>query len=102
MKKPGRIFIGHGDDTRRLYKLEDSRNSLIRSCAKELSNLFATLDPPRKEIRDLLPQALFDTMTSFERTVSYTAARAFVEFVEAQDDGAEFKSVYEKDNPEGE
>lgn len=77
-KPPQSIFIG--GSARKLYQAEERRSTAIKTCATEYCRL-AELDHKDQIVfwKTAIPQALFDTLDSFETSASITAAKAFLE-----------------------
>lgn len=75
--KPSSQFVGRGDDTERLYGLERLRNDTILKCAVEWSAICGVSDV--EHWTRAVPQALFDTLSSFGPRYAIAAAVAFLE-----------------------
>lgn len=76
---PQEIYIGSGKESANLYKLEERRNDVINSCAKEWGKLRG-LDPDDRDAywTTIMPQALFDVLEGFTAATSVIAAEAFL------------------------
>lgn len=80
--KPQMINVGKSSASKRLYELERLRAELIKKCAKEWNKIAAKhfgFDPEENIWVRGMPQALFDTLESFEQPSSQLAAQAYLE-----------------------
>ena len=73
---PQRTFISAGKTSERLYKLEDKRSEAIKACAEEWAKLMKV--PEDRYWEQTLPQALFDTLESYEVAAAAIAAEQFL------------------------
>lgn len=87
-----------GGQAEKLYEAETQRDKAIEKCAKAWSEFTNT--PKEKFWSDAIPQALFDTLTGYERSCAYAAARAFVEFAESDARYADAVETFKKSKTE--
>lgn len=81
--KPHIIRINRTRETEKLYTLERKRNDAIKAAAKEYAKV---MDHPAREYWSrTIPQALFDTLESFQGSSSYAAAKAYCEWYETRE-----------------
>lgn len=78
--RPRIIMIGRSRETESLYTAERRRNDAVQAAAKKLAAVLG--HAPGEYWTRTIPQALFDTLESFQREAAYLAAREFVRSVE--------------------
>lgn len=83
-RKPQKVFIPRNKDTEKLYQLEEKRAQVIIECAEEWQKVTGTKGDFWSEI---MPQSLFDILSSYGSWVSTQAARAFLEHAVSRDNG---------------
>lgn len=80
--RPRVVRVGRTKATENLYNREHDRSEAIRRAAVELAWV---LDIPESEFwTRTMPQALFDTLESYEIGAGYVAAKAYVDWVRIQ------------------
>jgi hypothetical protein len=76
--RPRSIFIGRGDDTQKLYGLEEKRKVLIQKCAEELQKLDI-----HENMADFwncaMPQALYDVLEGYSPNLTRAVCTAWLE-----------------------
>lgn len=76
--KPQCLFVsGDGGEGKKLYELERKRNELLAECAKQWAKI-ADVDKKKYWTRSV-PQALHDTLESYQTECGIIAAEAFLE-----------------------
>jgi hypothetical protein len=74
LTEPKRQFIG--DAAKELYRLEEKRSEAIQACAHEWAKL---MDVSSDDLwSKSMPQALFDTLETFDTSCAIIAAEAFL------------------------
>lgn len=76
-KKPSGVFIGRGDNTEQLYRLEEKRSQAIRAAAQSLGKV---LGFDEKEFwTRTLPEELYNILESYDVDAAKVAAIAYLE-----------------------
>lgn len=89
-RKPGVARIVRDSGSRRLYRLEERRNEMVKQCAQEWLKVAPTQFPYLEQLiknagsdqeklwRIAMPQALFDLLDAFDLEAAKVAAEAFL------------------------
>jgi hypothetical protein len=75
--EPRRVRIGSAEE--KLYALEEKRNKIIHACAEEWARIVEkAFEEKSDKWKQSIPQALFDTLESFQTDCSLVACIAFL------------------------
>jgi hypothetical protein len=74
-RRPFNSFIGHGESTETLYKLEDQRDDAFRAAAVQLGAVLGLTD----FWHEMLPEAIFSMLDHWDRAAVHVACVAYLE-----------------------